>query len=125
MYSLIFGWLAITIIRPALFGQSVKLGFSELPRNQIIMMLLDAMHYARIDGDMILEDLLYERLTDIMRDYDEIVQVTDSTRLYREKNLYEKFKRLTAKEEDVTMTPEEQQKILTQLEAEHPYLKRD
>jgi len=97
LYSLIFGYLAISIIRPAIFGQTLTLGFSEMPRNQIIVMILDAMHFARLDDDLLLEDLLYERLMDIMRDYDKVFQVTDSTMLYREKNLYERFRNMTSK----------------------------
>jgi hypothetical protein len=98
LYSLIFGYLAIRIIRPAIFGQSVNLGFTEMPRNQIIVMILDAMHFARLDRDLLLEDLLFERLQDIMRDYDEVYRVTDSTMLNREKNLYERYKSLQAKD---------------------------
>ena len=60
-------------------------------------MILDAMHFARLDDDLLLEDLLYERLMDIMRDYDKVYRVTDSTMLYRELNLYERFRGMTAK----------------------------
>lgn len=66
----------------------------ELPRNEILQVLLDAMHFARIDKDLLLEDLLYQRLIDIMRDYDLLFQVTDSTLLNREKNINDRFKSL-------------------------------
>lgn len=97
LYSLIFVGLAISIIRPLIFGQTTKLGFSEMPRNQIIFMMLDAMHSARLDNDLLLEEFIFLRLMDIMRDYDKVYQVTDSTLRYREENLYQRYRSLSAK----------------------------
>lgn len=92
LYSLIFIGIAISIVRPMIFGNTLKIGLEQLPRSQILQMLLDAMHCARIDKDLLLEELLWERLTDIMRDYDLLYQVTDSNLLERERNLYDQFK---------------------------------
>ena len=57
-------------------------------------MILEAMNFARLDGDLLLEDMLFDRLIDILRDYDTVVKVTDSAMLNREKNLYERYKSL-------------------------------
>ena len=92
LYSLIFIGIAISVVRPAIFGNTLKIGIEELPRSEILEMLLDALHFARIDKDLLLEELLYERLTDIMRDYDLLYQVTDSNLLQREKNIHDRFK---------------------------------
>lgn len=92
LYSLIFIGIAISIVRPMIFGNTLKLGLEELPRSEILQMLLDAMHWARIDKDLLLEELLWERLTDVMRDLDLLYHVTDSNLNEREKNLYDQFK---------------------------------
>jgi hypothetical protein len=92
LYSLIFIGIAISIVRPMIFGNTLKLGLEELPRSEILQMLLDAMHCARIDKDLLLEELLWERLTDVMRDLDLLYHVTDSNLNEREKNLYDQFK---------------------------------
>jgi hypothetical protein len=73
----------------------VKLGFSEMPRNENICIILEAMNFARMDDDLLLEELLLYRLLDIMRDYDKVFKVTDSTLRYRERNLYERYSKLS------------------------------
>jgi hypothetical protein len=92
---LIFVYFAISILRPAIFGQSIRLGLSEMPRNENILMILQAMNFARKDNDLLLEELLLYRLLDIMRDYDKVFKVTDSTLRYRERNLYERYSKLS------------------------------
>jgi uncharacterized protein YjgD (DUF1641 family) len=80
------------VVRPAIFGNTLKIGLEELPRSEVLEMLLNAMHFARIDKDLLLEELLWERLTDIMRDYDLLYKVTDSNLLERERNINDRFK---------------------------------
>lgn len=80
------------MVRPAIFGNTLKIGLEELPRSEVLEMLLNAMHFARIDKDLLLEELLWERLTDIMRDYDLLYKVTDSNLLERERNINDRFK---------------------------------
>lgn len=94
LYSLIFIGIAISVVRPAIFGNTLKITMEELPRSEILQIFLDAMHFARIEKDLLLEDMLYQRLIDIMRDYDLLSQVTDSTLLQREKNINDRFKSL-------------------------------
>lgn len=55
------------------------------------------MHSARLDNDLLLEEFIFLRLMDIMRDYDKVYQVTDSTLRYREENLYQRYRSLSAK----------------------------
>lgn len=80
------------MVRPAIFGNTLKINMEELPRNEVLQVLLDAMHFARIDKDLLLEDLLYQRLIDVMRDLDLMYKATDSTLLQREKNINDRFK---------------------------------
>jgi hypothetical protein len=55
MYSLILSVVFVSIIRPLLSGKTTKLRLEELPRNEIMMIMIDAMTYARIEGDMVKE----------------------------------------------------------------------
>lgn len=91
MYSLILSVVFVSLIRPLLSGKTTKLRLAELPRTEIMMIMLDAMTYARLEGDLVKEQLLFCRMIDIMRDPDMIQHVSDRTLRYREEDIYDRF----------------------------------
>ena len=91
MYIAIFSLVFVSMVRPMLSGITGKLRMAEIPRNKIILIILDAMKYARKEGDLIKEQLLYGRLIDIMRDPEMISQVSDNILRYREENIFNRF----------------------------------
>jgi len=70
MYSLILSIVFVSLIRPLLAGKTTKLRLEELPRSEILTIFTDAMRYARLERDLVKEDLLFSRMMDIMRDPD-------------------------------------------------------
>lgn len=80
------------MVRPLLANKTTQLRTSELPRNKVILIILDAIRYARLEDDLVKEQLLFCRLIDIMRDPEMVQQVTDNSLRYREENIYKRFK---------------------------------
>lgn len=91
MYIAIFSIVFVSMVRPLLANQTTKLRYQELPRNKVILIILDAMRYARLEDDLVKEQLLFCRLLDIMRDPEMVQQVTDNAVRYREENIYNRF----------------------------------
>lgn len=91
MYSLILSVVFVSLVRPLLTGKTTKLRMEELPRNEIMMIMIDAMTYARLEGDLVKEQLLFCRMIDIMRDPDMVEHVSDRTLRYREEDIYDRF----------------------------------
>lgn len=91
MYSLILSIVFVSLIRPLLAGKTTKLRLEELPRSEILTIFTDAMKYARLERDLVKEDLLFARMIDIMRDPDMVQHVSDRVLRYREEEIYDRF----------------------------------
>lgn len=61
-----------------MFGQTVKIWQKEIPRSDVILIIIDAINYSRYEGDMIKEELLFHLLIDIMRNPEVLREITDS-----------------------------------------------
>ena len=92
MYIAIFSVVFITIVRPLLANKTQKLKYSEMPRTKVMQIILDAMKYARKEGDLVREELLFGRMLDLMRDPNLVCCVSDQALRYREENIYHRFK---------------------------------
>lgn len=93
MYIAILSIVFVSLVRPLLANKTTKLRYQELPRNKVMLIILDAMRYARLEDDFIKEQLLFCRMIDIMRDPEMVQDVSDNALRYREENIFKRFKR--------------------------------
>ena len=93
IYTLLFSVIGLSVIRGSMFGQTVQIWYTEIPRSEIILVLIDAMNFARFERDLVKEEMLFFLLIDIMRSPEVLKNMTDSLLETREDQFYFRAKR--------------------------------
>ena len=89
IYVLLFSFVGYNILRKLFFGHTPMIWNKNIPNPDRIIVLLDAIEYARFEGDLVREELLFFTLMDIMRNIELLRGMTDSVFVKREE-LYHK-----------------------------------
>lgn len=76
IYALIFSYLGLTIIRKALLDQTHKIWTTEIPNGEKLQEFLLMIKFAREQGDLYLEEILFSRLIDLFRAPEKIRSLT-------------------------------------------------
>lgn len=88
-YMIIFIYVGLNILRRVMFNQTVQIWHTEIPRPDVILLMIDGINYARFEGDLIKEEMLFLMMMDIMRNPELLREITDSVLCARE-DLYNK-----------------------------------
>lgn len=84
IYTLLFVVVGFNLVRKSLFGQTHMIWNSNVPEPDKILVLIDAIEYARFEGDLVREELLFFILLDIMRNPELLREMTESIFTKRE-----------------------------------------
>lgn len=89
IYMIIFIYVGLNIFRQVMFNQTVRIWHSDIPRPDVVLLLIDSINYARYENDLVKEELLFLMLMDIMRNPEMLREITDSV-LFTREDLYNK-----------------------------------
>lgn len=89
IYMIIFIYVGLNILRQMMFNQTVQIWHTDIPRPDVVLLLIDSINYARYENDLVKEELLFLMLMDIMRNPEMLRGITDSV-LFTREDLYNK-----------------------------------
>jgi hypothetical protein len=89
IYMIIFIYVGLNILRQMMFNQTVQIWHTDIPRPDVVLLLIDSINYARYENDLLKEELLFLMLMDIMRSPEVLREITDSV-LFTREDLYNK-----------------------------------
>jgi Piezo non-specific cation channel, R-Ras-binding domain len=64
------------VIKNFFFGNSINMWYNELPKPELVYIIIDAINFSRIERDFLKEDLMYFFMIELMRSPEEILKVT-------------------------------------------------
>ena len=73
-----FRYLGISIIRRFTFGRTTEIWYQEVPKPEIIMILIDAIEMAQLQEDLLKEDILFNYLIELLRNPEDLKTSTGS-----------------------------------------------
>lgn len=83
MYFFFFRYLGITVIRKLTFGKTTNIWYQEMPKPEVLFILIDAIEMARIQKDFLKEDILYFYMVELMRNPEDLKLLTGSMLQHR------------------------------------------
>jgi hypothetical protein len=88
LYALIVVYIGFNFLRSLFFGQTPKIWYTNIPSPDKIIVILDALEYARLEGDLVREEMLYFAIVDIMRNPEQFRAITQNIFTDREELLH-------------------------------------
>ena len=64
---MIFALIGLKVFKTMFFDNMPRVWYKSMPYPEILIVVIDAMSYARTEGDLIKEELLWYFLVDVMR----------------------------------------------------------
>lgn len=89
--------IGLKVLRGMFFDNMQKVWYKRMPYAEILIIVVDAMAYARNEGDLVKEELLWYFLLDVWRNPEKLKDLTDDYVNNRLKLIKE---RLNAKDEE-------------------------
>lgn len=83
LYIFVFYYLGIMVIRPSLFNKTTDIWYEEVPKPEVMFILIDAIEMARFQNDFLKEDMLYYFMIELLRNPEDLKNLTGSMYDYR------------------------------------------
>lgn len=88
IYLILFVGVGYNLIRKTIFGKTPFIWNTNIPDPDRLLVILDAIEYARFERDLVKEELLFFILMDILRNPELLRSMTTSVYDKREESLY-------------------------------------
>lgn len=66
------------MVRKKTFGQTTKIWYEEMPSPEFMLTLIDAIEMARLQKDLLKEDMLYFYMIELLRNPEDLKKMTGS-----------------------------------------------
>ena len=78
LYLFLLYYLGIIVIRNNVFDRTTDIWYEEVPRPEVMFIIIDGIEMARFQGDFLKEDLLFFFMLELLRNPEDLRSMTGS-----------------------------------------------
>lgn len=83
IYVFFFYYFGVNVIRKFTFGKTTEIWYEEMPKPEVLFVLIDAIEMSRTQKDFLKEDILYYFMVELLRNPEDLKLLTGSMLAHR------------------------------------------